>query len=493
MIPLFPLVWLGIFVVRALNGNRSQATPGPAREGIDLPMLLVLSGQVGMVVTLLILVGWGWLQFVLAAWAVIVFPQWAAWRVCQPRAFRRAGLVLIACAPRRASARAGRRRLFDWSLGGSGAGLALDLPAMLRPPTADTALVGADGWTTCAAGLKAEAAGDTAQADRLSRGLAGLPDKPRVPRLASRIGFELLAFAAFRRRDWPAVLQRASLGRGRGCRFLRLLARAHVTGDVPAAWLWLAWGMAPRRRRMRSEVKDALAPSSHAGAPSDVLPARSPWGFHLRALKRAAAHDPIQRKYVLHLARLWDGPLGAEGRARLRARALELGVADPEAAARAIHTDVLEDLNALASVAVGQWPLESGTGPGNLSAEMVREARNRLYADLEQWIGAYRGGDKTEIEYPLAEWDRWLAFREGIDRIEEALGADALTTCWYGGARLAAWNWPCRLLNLHQQRAAWICHLMFLWTAGMAERLGDDEAATVNRKNATVALGLVVG
>jgi hypothetical protein len=486
----FLLVWVGIFLVRALDARRSQPTPGPTREDVDLPMLLVLAAQVGIAVVILTLVGWGWMQLVLALWAVGVFPQWAAWRICQPRALRRLGFVLIASTPRRASAREGRRRLFDWSLGGGEAGGAPDLPPMLRPYTADTALVEADGWTTCAAALKAEAVGDTMQADRLSRGLADLPDKPRLPRLVSRIGFDLLAFAALRRRDWPAVLQRASLGRGRGCRFLRLLARAHVKGDVPAPWLWLAWSMAPRRRRMLSEVRDALAPSSDATPLGDRFQARTPWGFHLRALKRAVADEPIERRYVLRLARLWDGPLGGEARARLRARALELGVADPEAAARAIYAGVLEDLNALASVAVGPWP--TAGGEGNVSTDMVREAENRLFADLEQWIEPYRSGGETEIGYPLAEWDRWLAFREGIDRVEEALGETALTTCWHGGVRLAAWNWPCRLLSLHEQRAAWVCHLMFLWTARMAERMGDAEAATVNLKNATVALGMVV-
>jgi hypothetical protein len=325
----------------------------------------------------------------------------------------------------------------------------------------------------------------------LARGLTNLPAKPRLPHLVARVGFDLLAFAAYRRRDWPAVLQRASLGRGRGCRFLRLLARAHLRGDVPAAWLWLAWSVAPRRLRMWAAVKAALAPTTDRGVSRDAPPAHSPWGFHVRSLNRVANGERIERRFLLHLARLWDGPLDAGGLARLRARALELGVVDPETAVQAVRTELLEDLDALASVAVGQWPPGSSALSGSVSTAMLGEAEGRLHGDLEPWTKPYRGQQEVEIRYPLAEWERWLTFQEDIGRIEEALGEDTLATCWYGGVRLAAWNWPCRLLDLHQERAAWICHVMFQRTVELAERVGDEEAARVNRANAATALGMI--
>ncbi len=492
MIPIAPLVWVLIFALRAMNSGRPPSSRRSAFETVDVVTWLVFMGQAGLLSVLLALIGWGWWQFLIASWAVVVLPQWAAWRIAQPRRLRRIGLLMVAFAPRGRVAREGRRRLYEWSLGAGDSAVPEFPVTPPRPSTADTELAPADEWTTCAAALRAEARGDTALAERLVRGLTQLPDKLHAPRLVSRIGFELLAFAAFRRGDWPAVLQRASLGRGRGCQFFRLLARAHLIRDVPAPWLWLAWAAAPRRRQMRDVVKAALARPVRAGAPVDAPPARSPWNFHLRALKRAASGERIERRSLMHLARLWDGPLSTRGQAHLRARALELGVVDPEAAVRGLHAEVLEDLNALASVAVGPWPPEDGALAESVSGVLLAEAENRLYADLEPWTEPYRGAGETTIHHPLEEWDRWLTFQEGIDRIEEALGEEALATCWYGGVRLAAWNWPCRLLNLHQERAAWVCHAMFQRTAELAERVGDEEAAKVNRENAATAFRLIL-
>ena len=487
-----PALWIAIFLLRALGNRNNQQQPasgGNWQENVDGVVVLVLIVK-GIVLSMLYaLLGPGWLAFFFSAWLVALAPHWTAWRVCQPLGLRGAGVFFVTFVARGPLVREGRRRLFEWSLRGGPArdALAEELPATLRRSTrAESELLPADGWTTCAAALRAESAGDVAHADRLARGLTELPTRPRLPRVVARVGFELLAFAALRRGDMPAVLQRASLGRGRGCRFLRLLARARVVGDVPAPWLWIAWALAPRRRHTLAAVRDALRSSAPGREWAEAREARSPWGFHLRTLERAAGGERIERARVMRLARLWDGPLGAEGQARLRARALELGVLDPETAARMVYTDVLEDLDALAAVAVGAWP-QDDVEPEGLSGLMLAEAENRLYGSLEPWVEPYRDGVATKVHYPLAEWDRWLAFRAAIDRLEEALGEEALATSWYGGLRLAAWNWPCRVLNLHQQKAAWICHVMFEWTASLAERIGDEEAASVNRENAAAA------
>jgi hypothetical protein len=403
--------------------------------------------------------------------------------VCQPLGLRRTGMVLLYLVMAYPRGRAGRQRLLRWGLG--------DGPADAVPrPGKPSPVIPVDGWTACAAALKAEADRDPAQADRLVRGLLHLPPASKVPRTVSRIGFDILALAAARRRDWPAVLQRASLGRGRGCRFQRLVARAHLTGDVPAPWLWIAWLLAPRRREGFALAREAARSRGTALEPRAEEVASTPWVLHLRLLDRSARGEGIPRAAVFALATAWEGPLGPAGQQGLHARARELGAIDPTDAAGAIAGAVLDDLEALAGVAEGPWP-SCADDHGGLPQRLVSAAEDRLHAALEPWVAPYRNGDKTDIAHPLEEWARWLALRAALDRLEDALGRDGLVTAWYGGLRLAAWNWPCRLLETHQEGAAWSCHVMFQWTATLAERVGDEEAAQVNRKNTEAAANLL--
>ena len=485
--------WILVFIVRALSPQKEA----PAKRRVEfidgIGVVRIVAGLVG-VFLLNAMIGPGWPQFLFCLWLVVLMPHWAVWRICQPLALRRTGLVLLAFVWGGSEAREGRRRLFEWSLGGGGGGeegLEDGAPLTIRGLAyREARLVPADGWTTCAAALKADALEDVAHADRLVGGLTALPPGARVPRTVARLGYESLALAALRRDDWPSVLRRASLGRGRGCRFLRLLARTRLVGDVPPAWLWLAWLMAPHRWRTFGLMRDALDPGLEPSPAASRPPASSPWALHLRLLDRAARGETIERAQVLQLAESWDGPLGRKNLARLRARALELGVLDPEAACHAVHAAVLADLEVLAAVGEGAWPQERAR-PNGLSGLLVAGAENRLYADLEPWVAPYRNGGKADIKYPLAEWERWIAFRAALDRLQEALGEEAVVTSWYGGLRLAAWNWPCRLLDAHQERAAWACQVMFEWTAALAERIGDEEAAGTNHKNAGIAAGMV--
>ena len=482
------LIWIVIFGLRAMNSGKTppegKAPAGQAVEGATVALFFFHLGLVGI---LLAFVSAGWPQLALYAWLVLAFPSWAVWRVCQPLRWRRLGLALLLLVYGRSQTRAGRRRLFEWSLGGGPEtdSPEADLPATMRSRRSprESRLVPADGWTTCAEVLKAEATGAIEDAERLVSGLLELPARTRMPRTVARIGFGLLAEAALRRGDMESVMRRASLGSGRDCRFYRLLARAQIAGDAPEPLLWIAWALSPRRIRNFRLLRQARS-SAAAMAPPTALNSGSPWAAHLQLLERAARGDRYDRHAVLGLAAVWEGHLDAGAEAHLRARALELGVIDAEAACRAVQEQVFADLEALAGQAEGPWPVGEW---GGLGGQLLARAEDRLYGELEPWVEPYRQGHKTEVAYPLVEWDRWVSFQAALRRLEEAFGEEAVATAWHGGLRLAAWNWPCRLLALHQERAAWACHAMFEWTAAMAERFGDEEAARVNHENAAVA------
>jgi hypothetical protein len=215
----------------------------------------------------------------------------------------------------------------------------------------------------------------------------------------------------------------------------------------------------------------------------------TPFGLHLSLLERAAAGEPIPRQVVARLAAVWDRALGTDARARLHARALELGVIDAAAAATGAIESVGRDLRRLAAVAHGRWPATIDSG---LAAQLRRETDEDLYRDLEPYLAPYRhNGPTIEIGYPLDEWERWLAFRSLLDRLVEANGREVIATAWYQGVRGAAWNWPCKLLEIHQARAAWACVVMFQWAADLGEAAQDEEAVRVNRSNVDVAMGMV--
>jgi hypothetical protein len=91
-----------------------------------------------------------------------------------------------------------------------------------------------------------------------------------------------------------------------------------------------------------------------------------------------------------------------------------------------------------------------------------------------------------EFRSPLEEWEDWLRFRQLIERLEALAGAEALQTAWHDGVQFAAWNWPFELEKAHGSRATWMCHVMYVWVADMAEKVGDEEAARVNRNNAKI-------
>lgn len=76
--------------------------------------------------------------------------------------------------------------------------------------------------------------------------------------------------------------------------------------------------------------------------------------------------------------------------------------------------------------------------------------------------------------------------RGAAERLDLLSGGDDVATAWYAGLRLSAWNGACRVINTYGRESHWISHLMFTWVVSVAEALGDDDAAEVNRRNAAL-------
>ncbi len=401
-----------------------------------------------------------------AGWCATIAPHWFAWRVCRPLGLRRVGdLALRLAAHAYPGQKQGRRRLFAVALGAT--------PPRLKTPP------GVDAWTACTAVLEAEKRGDAAAAALFADGLLAVAPERTLSRGVRRIGADLVARAAAARGDWPEAARRASLGRGRGARFLRLLARRHLRGDVPRALLWSAWLLAPERRAnlrlLEAASPAAIEPRAPAGAPHRI---------HLELLRRAARGEEIRLRDVVALAAAWGDALAPTRAAAFRARALELGSRRSLETFEELRRSILADLVAVARRARGPWPASELAG-------LAPELRDALHDDAFETIvaiaGPRRGARSAVGADPLEEWRLWLVFRDANERLATRFGEEALRQAWYATAQLAAWNWPCRLLEVHGKTSAWACHVMFRWTTEMAERCGDEEAARVNAKNAEIA------
>ncbi|HXU81917.1 MAG TPA: hypothetical protein VN914_11010, partial [Polyangia bacterium] len=184
------------------------------------------------------------------------------------------------------------------------------------------------------------------------------------------------------------------------------------------------------------------------------------------------------------LVAAWRGLLDAAAVARLQARALELEVRDGAGHARALRDAVLDELALLASEAQGQLP---SAAPDTLAGQVAGLARRRLCEVVEAALAGL-GADRIARVHPLEAWERWLALRALLERVEHQAGDVALTTLWHGGLRNTLWNATCALFNEHGGRAAWVAHAMFVWVADRADCLGDMSTALVNRENARIAL-----
>lgn len=407
-----------------------------------------------------------------ALWGVTVGGHFTAWRICRPLRLRFLGRLFLRLGPHSTAGKMhGRLLVYDAAFGHG----KLSLVAQ------------ADPWSTCASALYAEQAGNPREASRWIDGLLAVPLGPSLPGSLRRHGGELLAEAAAARGDWAETARRASFGRGRGARFWRLVARAHLQGDVSPAVLCCAFLLAPQRKSRRRWLEAALArPRQGPAEPFGPVDGRGgPWKRHLQRLQEAAQGKQPSLPAVLEVARLWDEALAPAGAAQFQARGLELGNARPAQTFSRLRDEIVADLTTLARGTRGSWP----EGPRH---GLVAELYLRLHDEGAEAIDAIartrRADKRGDLGYALDEWRLWLRFRAATEELASRFGESALRNAWYGGAQLAAWNWPCHLLDLHGKKSAWACHVMFRWATEIAERCGDDEAARVNRKNSAVAL-----
>jgi hypothetical protein len=479
VVPVGAIAALIVLAMRAGNkGGGASATPrsssagSTAVHGPGLLKWIVVTGAWAFGLAMVPFTVPGGLAFVSCLWVGTWGLHWLAWCVCHPFGLWRVGRAVLWLAPHlRRNHEVGRMALWSAVRGWSFSAAAVD------------------GWIACAAVMEAERARRFADAAALVDALLAVSLREVLPSSVRVRAIPVIAQAAADRGDWSEALRRASLGRGRAARVVRLAARAHVVGDVRPAPLWAAWAMAPGRIRRYAMLRSALLPRPHE--PRVNPPVRpdaldGPWTWHVRLLGRAAAGDEVALSDVIALARLWDGPLAPAGEALFRARGLELGSTRAQETFGTLRTTVTAELAVMARAARGAWPKDLDG-----EADMVLDLHARLGDESFEAVSAIartrRYKRLEDLGSPLEEWYRWVRFRAALDALATRFGEDELKTAWYGGAQLAAWNWPCHLLEKYGEKAAWACHVMFRWTTEVAERCGDEEAATVNRRNAQTA------
>ena len=495
-----PLVWILIFVVRIIlaqagkqpsmqrrvfAGNGVQSTRLTLSFAlycvcILFPLSFILSVLVG-----------DWLDdfndglavFCLSILGLLQLPHWLAWRVLGPLGWlRSAKLSLRLAAFIEADDRRGALQLLEAAHGPGGS-------QGWRPGPGKVTL-----WTLFALAVQAEREEDPARADLIVEGIQR-PGKIPYATLRKR-GLELLAWPAIERGEWMRAFHRLETGRGRGVCLLWRIAEAHqpIAKPPSALSLWLAWLLAPERRRSLPYIRKALNARKTAG-PSPLSP-RTPTPLpkpametgsvhlrHLRLLRRAAAGRTVRTADLEALATAWEEALEGAGHARILSRGLELGVQGVAQAADALRHSVARELETLASVAEGPWSVEVGEGlAGALRYRQVEGILGILERETEGFPAT--GELSRDLDPPLVELDRWYRFRSGFERLRAAGGEDALLTAWFNGLRYVACNWPVDLGKAYPGQAALACREMHLWSASLASELGDEQISQLSGSNA---------
>jgi hypothetical protein len=409
---------------------------------------------------------------VIPAWLFVLFPGWLAFRVAPPRRMRRLAAAACWMSP--------LARLRDLPSIAAFFDVAADLPC---PGWGE---LPADAWTALAAAVQADRRRSLTQAARIVDALEHLPAGARFPWLARVHAVETLVLSAVARRDWTAAARYARIGQGRLVRLLALIARGHGGEAVPASQLWTAWFLAPMRGATYPLVRAALRLQAHT--PIAVTASPSPATVHARhvaLLDAAARNEEIHAADVLALALAWQAEIDDAALARLRARALELGVRDGEARALAVRERVLDELALLLARAEGELPR------AGLQEALAGRARERQIASIKAAFAPIAAIDFDRAGaalHPLEAWERWLALRAAWERAERSAGRAALATLWRASVRDGLWSYCCAVSHQHGARAAWAVLVMFDWMADRAEYLGDLVAVLANRENARLAL-----
>jgi hypothetical protein len=433
------------------------------------------NGSFGPALTLLV-------GIVAPAWFFVCLPTWFAWRIAKPLGLRR--LAWVACW---FSPLVGRHDL---------ASLRVFLAVEAEQGFPAEGTVSADAWTALAAAVEAEQQGNTLRARAIADALHCLPEESRFPWLARCHGVESLVLLAWQRADWNTVLDYAAFGRGRVVRLFTLLARVAVGQPILPRTLWWAWLLSPVRRRTFEFVRAATAAGRFA---PKVTPA--PTGLeavvdacldvdvrsrHVAILEAASKGGVVTAGEVSALLRAWQPHLDKAGLARLSARALELDVRDSFDEVQAVRAGVLSEIVALAACCESK--LAAGGDDLGLAGEVTLALREQLCREVEVALEGIGPESFLPGIRPLEAWERWLALRRALDRLA-IQDEGAFFALWNGRVAATVWNWTCVVFNCHGGRASWIAHMMYVWIAEQAERMGDMRTVVVNRENARIALG----
>jgi hypothetical protein len=348
-----------------------------------------------------------------------------------------------------------------------------------------------DAWAVAAAALQAEIAGDPEKAGRYIDSFGLLARRSQVPRLVRIFAFEQFALHAARRGDWERVAGCAAFGTGRSMPLLRLLARGHLSGQVNRVLLFFCWFIAPCRIATFPLLRSLLAQRKILDARTvEESPVESFPLSHLRLLKDAADGSQIGLAPVLSLALAWQSMLTSESYAMTLARGMELGARDSQGTVDAIPQALLDELEELAVAGSGTLPVEILENweewRETLAGAVIVRLRNRLFCAVEDSASQFFRDEEEQVPLLLQCWEQWLAMHAATERLGALMGMEDVATAWYGGLQINAWNGACRVFNTYGKDSAWISYCMFTWVVTVAEKIGDEEAAKVNRKNAAV-------
>jgi hypothetical protein len=493
--PVGPIIGLLLYlIVRSLARRKAQTGTAQTQPGVPAPRATQIRISIGHLFLFGIfylplalipatVVGeqtesaWpGLLTFAAAIFAICLGPRWLAWRVLGPWGLPAVGRAVLWLAPSfTLSTFRGNLELFSAAFGG--------------PPKPQRWT--ADPWFLFTRALRSDREGDPGRVEVLLELLRDLASW-RLPWRLRGQGFELLAWPAIQAGDWDEALRRLAQGRGRGVRLLRRVASAHIAGVASPFLLWLAWLLAPERRRTRPlvlavmdpERTAAIIPPPLAHAPQEEDAATDGvWLRHLKLLADAAEGRPVRPSDIEAVAEDWEDTFRKAGRMRLLSRGAELEVPDVQAVVADLRPALQAELEAVAESVDGPWPEPQRRD--SLAAEVCRRRRDRLFAAVQVEVDPFLGqnGFQRKLEDPLAELERWLQLRRALRRLLEASGENALPTTWYNGLRIAACNWPVFLLEAYGLDAHWACRQMFRWSEAQARRMGDQEIAKLSHGN----------
>ncbi|MFO0576849.1 MAG: hypothetical protein U1A78_22840 [Polyangia bacterium] len=234
----------------------------------------------------------------------------------------------------------------------------------------------------------------------------------------------------------------------------------------------------PEKRRPSTAARPS-APALPPDLPGEPLP-RALF-LHARALRRHALF--LSLSDLQELAQAWTAALdGPELRALCLRRAIGLG-ADGEAAQRGLAEALQADLAELAHK--GRVPLHesalSAAGAGPLLRASARRLREGLLDELEAGCAALSLRVEDNRGLPLLdEWREWEALRRRYELGVRLCGEPLRRLIWptYHRALCGHGVW---MFNQRGERI--FGNTVARYLLSEAESLGDDERATLQRKN----------